>query len=81
MLISKKKSKKVPAYPTRWLDSFGEDYYKSTAIFGEFEPDDQEWALDKDGQLFKAPGKNVTTQEEAAKNITKILGDMGVNDE
>ena len=77
----KKKSRKVPAYPTRWLDSFGEDYYKSTAIYGEFEPEDQEWAVDKDGQLFKASAKNVTTQEQAAKNITKILGDMGVKDE
>jgi hypothetical protein len=78
---TKKRAKRIAAYPSRWFKNFGEDYYKSAALFGEVEPQDQEWAVDKDGQLFKAPGKNVTTQEEAAKNITRILGDMGVSDE
>ncbi|SDB66080.1 Site-specific DNA recombinase [Butyrivibrio sp. INlla16] len=77
----KKKAKKIAAYPSKWVDSFGEDYYKSTALFGEEAPQEQEWAVDKDGQLFKATGENVTSQEDAAKNITKILGDMGASDE
>ena len=78
---SKKKSKKVAAYPSKWVSSFGDDYYKSTALFGEAEPEDQEWAIDKDGQLFKSSGENVTTQQDAAKNISKILGDIGADNE
>ena len=63
------------------MSSFGDDYYKSTALFGEAEPEDQEWAIDKDGQLFKSSAENVTTQQDAAKNINKILGDIGADNE
>ncbi|WP_026495911.1 recombinase family protein [Butyrivibrio sp. WCD3002] len=77
----KKKGKKIPAYPTKWVNSFGDDYYKSTALFDEVEPEDQDWEVDKDGELFKATGTNVTSQQEAARNITKILGDIGVGNE
>ncbi|WP_026659603.1 recombinase family protein [Butyrivibrio sp. AC2005] len=69
-----------PAYPAKWANSFGDEYYKSTALFNEDEPDES-WDVDSQGSMYMVPDENVTTREEAADNIKSILGEIGANDE
>ena len=70
-----------PAYPSRWADSFGDEYYKSQALYDDNEPDDENWEIEKPGALYKSAEDNVTSQEDAAKNITSILGELGVRED
>ena len=66
------------AFPARWADSFGDDYYKSQALYDDNEPDDENWEVEKPGALYKSAEDNATSKEDAAKNITSILGELGV---
>lgn len=77
----KKHSRKVKAYPARWADSFGENYYNSCALFAANEPDDGSWNVNTEGAVYQEAEENVTSQKAAAKHIQELLIDMGAYDE
>ena len=63
------------AYPSKWADSFGDNYYKTQAGMEKFEAAD-DWGTNTEALVIGAD-KNVTSPEEAAKHITNILGEIG----
>ena len=76
----KKKSKKVMAYPASWASSFGENYYNSFAEQVEMETAGEAWSISESEVPYKETENNVTTREEAASKIKKILTEIGVSD-
>lgn len=64
------------AYPSKWADTFGDNYYKTQAGMEKFEESD-DWGIDDKGSLFIGAEENVTSPEEAARHITNILGEIG----
>ena len=75
-----KRRKKIKAYPSKWADSFGENYYSSLS-YSKNETNDDEWIIESSGSVYRADTTNVTSQEEAAKQIKAILNQIGEKDE
>ena len=73
-------TKRVRAYPAGWAHSFGEQYYTSCAINNIEEPEDGIWKVSEKGTPYKEAEAEVTTQAEAARIITSILEDIGVDE-
>ena len=71
------KRKKMVAFPARWADNFGDNYYKSKAIsIDEEEKEDD--TSDTPDSIYKIDNEEgVTTHEEAAKQIADIIKQMG----
>ena len=76
---TKKRSKKIKAYPATWASTFGEKYYSSCAKMDDLEPAES-WAVSDAGTAYKEAEENVTTRKEAAENIQKILEEIGADD-
>lgn len=68
-------------YPSKWSTNFGDKYYKSLALYNDNEPEEENWNVENSGSLYKFSNENVTSPEEAAKNIKDILGEIGATDE
>lgn len=78
---TQKRGRKIKAYPATWASTFGDDYYSSCAMQEETENLGEGWCVSEAGTPFKEAEDNVTSHEEAAKNIRTILKEIGVNDE
>ena len=76
----KKRSKRIKAYPARWANSFGEEYYSSLTKPSSNQ-DENEWIIESSGSVYRADTSEVTSQEKAAINIKEILKQIGVNNE
>ena len=76
----RKKSKKVMAYPATWATSFGENYYNSYAEQIEMDTASESWNISESEVPYKETENNVTTREEAASKIKKILTEIGASD-
>ena len=73
----KLKSKKIMAYPVKWADNFGESYYKSQAITIDGEDRLKKHSNTPDSVYKIDNEEGVTTKEEAAKQITNIIKQIG----
>lgn len=77
---ARKRSKKLKAFPAKWADSFGENYYKAQALSGASE-ENHEWIIENSGTVYRTDNDTVTTQQEAAEHIKSILNQIGEGDE
>lgn len=75
----KKGSRKIRAYPSRWADSFGEQYYSSTANASEFQ-ESESWIVESTGSTYRPDSDEVTTRDEAAEHIRNIIDQIGEKD-
>lgn len=78
---TKKRKRRIKAYPSDWSESFGESYYKSLAITNENNDALSEWNSSESGTVVKIDDSGVTTPSEAAAQINTILKEIGVYDE
>ncbi len=76
----KKRIRRIKAYPARWANSFGENYYESLALT-KLEEKYEEELLSSEDVVYSVGSEGVTTPREAADQINGILRDMGVNDD
>ena len=70
----KKRTKRIKAYPSRWADSFGENYYNHTSSDASAS---KEWIIESSDSIYRTDTENVTTQTEAAEHIKQILNQLG----
>lgn len=78
---SKRRRKRITAYPKSWANSFGDKYYESQAKeqFVSTEPHAED--LNSEHVTYSQGGENVTTPIQAANEIKGILEDLGINDD
>ena len=71
-----RENKRVTAYPTKWKDSFGDEYNfqraKSISIFKE----DKEWNLSSPGVLANTPVFRVREQSELRREYMNLIHEM-----
>ena len=68
------------AYPREWVDSFGEKYYISKAK-EESEREIIKTGFDGEQVAYMTDDEAVTSPQEAADHIKRILKDIGADDE
>lgn len=71
---SKKRTKRVKAYPAKWADSFGENYYNKISSENY---STKEWIIESSDSIYRTDTEAVTTQNEAAEHIKQILNQIG----
>ena len=76
----KKRTKKIKAYPAKWADSFGDEYYNSLNQDTNGQYDDK-WIIESSGSVYRTDTAEVTSREEAANQIKTILSQIGAKDE
>ena len=76
----RKRGKRVNAYPREWVDSFGEKYYISKAK-EESEREIIKTGFDGEQVAYMTDDEAVTSPQEAADHIKRILKDIGADDE
>ena len=77
----RKRSKKIMAFPKKWADSFGDEYYESQAIEELENAECQDSSFADEQVAFTTDEGNVTSPAQAANEIKGILREIGVNDE
>lgn len=69
--------KNILAYPTEWIDNFGNSYYRHAqaaeiATFNET----RKWNVNKEGSPYKEPELQITSADVIRKNIDDIIDSM-----
>ena len=77
----KKRMKKIIAYPAEWADSFGELFYESEAVTGYESSQEVKPNQESEEAVYSLAEEGVTSNEEAANQINKVLKMIGVQDE
>lgn len=77
--VTQKKRKKVKAYPSKWMNSFGEQYYESLLLSEHADAIIEKSFLGETGAVYSNdPEKDsVTTPQQAAAQINNIIKDIG----
>lgn len=78
--MPRKRGRRVKAYPKEWAESFGEKYYISKAK-EQSELESIKKGFEGEQVAYMADDEAVTSPQEAADHIKRILRDIGADDE
>ena len=78
---SKRRRKRITAYPKEWADSFGEKYYESQAKEQAFMSRSGTDETSVEHITYSSDDGNVTSPLQAANEIKEILEELGADDE
>lgn len=75
------KTRRTKAFPAKWVDSFGDDYYTACAMdeINSIGSDDKK--IDESKDVFIKEDEGVTSRQEVVKELTEIINKIGGNDE
>ena len=76
---TRKRRKRITAYPKKWATSFGDKYYESKVLEQSLKVESGE--LGHEQVVYSSEADNVTSPQQAANEIKGILEDLGINGE
>lgn len=76
---TRKRRKRITAYPKKWASSFGDKYYESKVMEQSLKEESKE--LNHEQVVYTSETENVTSPQQAANEIKGILEDLGINGE
>ncbi len=77
---TRRRRKRITAYPKEWADSFGEDYYIRQAKEQALANIDQVDEMNSEHTTYTSDDGKVTTPDQAAHEIKEILEDFGIDE-
>ncbi len=77
----KQRSRRTKAFPAKWVDNFGEDYYTACALdeISMMGKDDKK--IDDAKEIFIKEDEGVTSRQDVVKGMNEIIGEIGDKDE
>ena len=75
------KIRRTKAYPAKWADSFGDDYYTACAQFEMEQIEKNDTCIDDSKEVFLKEDEGVTPRQEVIQGMHKLIEQIGEHDE